>query len=30
MVPGDVAVYAAMSSEKQAVEMTEYGKHGKP
>jgi hypothetical protein len=27
---GGVAVYPALPSEKQAVEMTEYGKHGKP
>jgi hypothetical protein len=27
---GDVAVYPALPGEKQAMEMTDYGKHGKP
>jgi hypothetical protein len=27
---GGISVYPALPGEKQAMEMTEYGKHGKP
>ncbi len=30
MALGGVPVYPAVPSEKQVVEMTEYGKYGKP
>jgi hypothetical protein len=30
MALGGVPVYPAVPREKQAMEMTEYGKHGKP